>query len=138
MLMTTNESRMIIISALVAVVTSLLTGYFINRPSDHQRIFDYYHTVNVAEVSPHVLIERVKSGEKILIVDVRDPGAYAAAHIEGAINIPASDEDLVAKFKALDPTLSIVTYCYTQDCMASRQVGKILSENGIYAQHLNV
>jgi len=107
-------------------------------PTTHDRIRDYYMSVNAAEVSPHQLKQRVIGGEKIIIVDVRDPGAYAAGHIEGAINIPASDEDLVAKFTALDKNASIVTYCYTSDCMASRQVGKILVENGMYAQHLNV
>lgn len=136
--MNREEGRIIIVAAIVAVAASLLTHYITRMPSDNQRIFDYYHTVNVAEVSPHILIERIKSGEEITIVDVRDPGAYAAAHIEGAINIPASDEDLVTKFKALDQGKPIVTYCYTEDCMASRQVGKILSEHNLYVQHLNV
>lgn len=115
-----------------------LVSYLMQNPSANQRIYDYYHTVNLAEVSPHILIERVKSGEKIIIVDVRDPAAYATSHISGAINIPANDEELVQKFAALDLNIPIVTYCYTEDCMASRQVGKILSENGIYVQHLNV
>ena len=135
--MKAQEIRLIIVAAVVSLIASMLT-YNVMQPSDHQRIYDYYHTVNVAEISPHVLIERVKGGENITIVDVRDPAAYAASHIQGAINIPADDEQLIEKFKALDTHNPIVTYCYTEDCMASRQVGKILSENGIYAQHLNV
>lgn len=132
-----HEVRTIIIAVIISLLGSITLQQFW-RPSTQQRIYDYYQTVNAAEVSPHVLIERVKEGEDIIIVDVRDPGAYGAAHIPGAINIPASDEELVAKFRALGRGKAIVTYCYTEDCMASRQVGKILSEQGIYVQHLNV
>lgn len=131
-------AKLLIISIIVSSLISIVAIKWIVTPTPQERIRDYYMNVNLAEVSPHLLKERVIDGENITIVDVRDPGSFAAGHIPWAINIPSSDPDLVAKFREIDPNSTIVTYCYTQDCMASRQVGKILVENGIYTQHLNV
>jgi rhodanese-related sulfurtransferase len=38
---------------------------------------------------PQSLRELVRTGEKVLIVDVRSPEEFAAGHVEGAINIPS-------------------------------------------------
>jgi phage shock protein E len=34
------------------------------------------------------LREKLKAGEKLMLVDVRSAGEFAAGHIDGAINIP--------------------------------------------------
>lgn len=135
-----SRKEIIMFSATIIISTLLSTIFntVLLKSDTNHRIYEYYQTVNAAEVSPHVLKERVSRGEKVIIVDVRDPGAYDSSHIYWAINISADDPELVEKFRALGSDNAIVTYCYTQDCMASRQVGKILSENGIYVQHLNV
>lgn len=40
-------------------------------------------------MKPTELAGRLSSGEKFLIVDLRDPADFAAGHLEGALNLPA-------------------------------------------------
>ena len=66
----------------------------------------------------------------------------------GAVSIPAykdkdhSDYDavdrIVGAFKALPPEKHIVVYCYSMPCMTGRKIGKMLTDHGIYVQHLGI
>ncbi len=71
--MNKKNRLVVLISVIISSIVTTAICCLIHQPSNHDRIRDYYKTVNLAEVSPHVLIERVKSGEAITIVDVRDP-----------------------------------------------------------------
>lgn len=133
-----NLSTIFILTMTLSAITGWLVSSIFSFRSDREVIRDYYRTITLAEVSPHLLIQRIKSWEEITIVDVRDPASFALSHIPWAINIPADDPELIQKFQDLNHANAIVTYCYTQDCMASRQVGNTLAENGMYVQHLNV
>jgi rhodanese-related sulfurtransferase len=42
----------------------------------------------IPRVDPDEVKRRLDSGEKILIVDIRKPEAYAADHIAGAVSVP--------------------------------------------------
>ena len=42
----------------------------------------------IARIEPAALAERVARADRPLVVDVRTPGEFAAAHIEGAVNVP--------------------------------------------------
>lgn len=42
----------------------------------------------ITEIFPWDLEERLQSGNRPLIIDVREPDEYAFAHIEGSINVP--------------------------------------------------
>jgi glyoxylase-like metal-dependent hydrolase (beta-lactamase superfamily II) len=58
------------------------------------------------------LLERVQRGGKgLVVVDVRERGAFEAAHIPGAIHIPRGELELRADRELPDPTLRTVTYC---------------------------
>lgn len=67
------------------------------------------HKQPIPFIDPQALRERVRSGEKVVIVDVRAPEEFAAGHIEGAINIPS--DQLAAKASELPADASIVTVC---------------------------
>lgn len=74
-------AKLLIISIIVSSLISIVAIKWIVTPTPQERIRDYYMNVNLAEVSPHLLKERVIDGENITIVDVRDPGSFAAGHI---------------------------------------------------------
>lgn len=42
----------------------------------------------IREIFPWDLEEKLKQGEKPVLVDIREPYEYAAMHIEGSLNVP--------------------------------------------------
>lgn len=74
-------------------------------------------------IDPQALRERLRSGEKLVIVDVRAPEEFAAGHVEGAINIPS--DQLAAKASEFTADASIVTVCNfggSRSCSAAQQL----------------
>jgi len=61
-------------------------------------------------LSPHELKAKIDGGEKILLVDVRDPAEFAFNRIHGAIHIPLYE--LANRYRELDPETEIITYCH--------------------------
>ncbi|MDQ7850888.1 MAG: rhodanese-like domain-containing protein [Armatimonadota bacterium] len=61
-------------------------------------------------IAAPALKARLDAGEKIFLLDVREPSEYANGHIAGAVNVPI--RTLVANLDKLPPRdASIVTYC---------------------------
>lgn len=67
------------------------------------------HKQPIPFINPQALSERLRSGEKVVIVDVRAPEEFSADHIEGAINMPS--DQLAAKAGELPADVSIVAVC---------------------------
>lgn len=63
------------------------------------------------EITPRELKERLERGERIIIVDVREPHEWDIAHIEGARLIPLGE--LAARVHELDSADQIVLHCKT-------------------------
>ena len=61
------------------------------------------------EISAIELAEKLKHGEKIRLVDVREPHELAISHIEGAENLPLGS--LAAHLGELDSSQEIVLFC---------------------------
>jgi rhodanese-related sulfurtransferase len=55
------------------------------------------------------LREKLKAGEKLMLVDVRSAEEFATGHIDGAINIPK--DQLATRRDELSSDLPIVTVC---------------------------
>jgi rhodanese-related sulfurtransferase len=53
----------------------------------------------------------MSSGPKVTLVDVRAKREYQTGHLEGSMNIPASD--LRKRYKELDPKVPVVAICNT-------------------------
>lgn len=63
------------------------------------------------EISPRELKARLERGERIVIVDVREPHEWDIVHMEGAHLIPLGE--LAARVHELDSADPIVLYCKT-------------------------
>jgi rhodanese-related sulfurtransferase len=84
-------------------------------------------------VSMEELVERVRSG-KVVVVDTRPAGEYAAGHIAGAISIPI--DDLEERLRKLPKTKEYVAYCRGPYCAYADRAVELLSANGRRARRL--
>ena len=75
-------------------------------PSEVKEETKYPHTVSLDEIK--ALLE---SGEKLNIIDVREPAEYAFGHLPGAISIPAGELD--ARLQELDKEKEYSIVCRT-------------------------
>jgi len=127
--------------ALVGIITFAAITAFI--PKSNADVFrEFYSTETKVSVSPSDYLYELRTGKQPgILVDLRTPDAYKAGHMVSAINIPAGQMDtaqIVAAFSKLPKNATAINYCYSSDCMLSRNVGKALADNGIYAKHLTV
>ena len=83
--------------------------------------------MNELEITPRELKERFDRGEKVLLVDVREPHEYAICHIEGATLIPIGY--IPANLQKLDGDEDVVCYCHHG--MRSLDVANWLRAQGI-------
>jgi adenylyltransferase/sulfurtransferase len=82
--------------------------------------------VDYETVSPAELDERLKRGEEMLLVDVREPEEYAIAHIKDARLLPLSRFPEWAE--TLNPDAEIVFMCHHG--IRSAQVCAFLARQG--------
>ncbi|MEM7414547.1 MAG: rhodanese-like domain-containing protein [Gemmatimonadota bacterium] len=67
--------------------------------------------MNVPEITPAELDERIKSGDVPLLVDVREPFEVEIADLpaHGQVRIPTGE--FGARFSEIDPEADVVIYC---------------------------
>lgn len=87
---------------------------------------------------PHVisneeLAQRLASGERLIVLDVREPAEYAFGHIPGAMSIPLGE--LEARIGELDPNAAYAVICRSGN--RSDSACTLLAERG-FAQVANV
>lgn len=95
----------------------------------------YFENFDSAKIMKNVpdFFAAIDAGEDMLIVDVRQPDAYAEGHIKGAVNIPFGPD--VAKNLSLIPDdKQVYVYCYTGQ--TSSQVTALLNVAGKYAANV--
>lgn len=142
----------IIILALTAgafggVLSTVVLGEYLR--TDASLIRDFYRTENAVHVSPHSLRKKMSESVKdFILVDLRSAQEYEKEHIAGAVNIPAyKDPDhsaydevdrIVSAFRALPKDKHIIVYCYSMPCMTGRKIGLMLTEHGMFVQHLGI
>lgn len=61
------------------------------------------------EITPIELKSRLEQGERLCLVDVREPHEWDISHLEGALLIP--QDELLARMNELNSTDEIVLYC---------------------------
>ncbi|HCP48326.1 MAG TPA: hypothetical protein DIU15_19965 [Deltaproteobacteria bacterium] len=62
------------------------------------------------EIDPSEVLERMKDGQEVVFIDVRQvPELAASGMIEGAVHIPS--QDLPHRLESLDPDCETVVYC---------------------------
>ena len=80
-----------------------------------------YSTMNTQELQ-----SEIEAGEKLVIVDLREPELYRAGHITGARNIPFEEFD--KRMHQLNPETKIVLVCHTGPMGDAS--GSLLAERG--------
>ena len=65
------------------------------------------------QVSIEVLKQAIDNGEDVIVLDVREPNEYAAAHIPGSINIPRGLLEFSIWSLIPDKNEKILVYCKT-------------------------
>ena len=81
------------------------------------------------------LLARLKSGEPLVMVDVRPAEEYRAAHVAGAVSIPL--EELEQRLRELPRDREIVAYCRGPCCAFAPEAVRMLREHGYNARHLS-
>ncbi|TDY45321.1 rhodanese-related sulfurtransferase [Alicyclobacillus sacchari] len=80
----------------------------------------------VRNIIPIDLEERLKRGDKLQIIDVREPSEVASGRIPGAVNIPLGQ--LPQRFGEIDRTRETVVVC--RSGMRSTKACKFLAGQG--------
>ena len=89
----------------------------------------------VPEEGPEQLQRRLKSGEPVVVIDVRDPDEYRDGHIEAATNISRGFLEFRVGTAVTNPSTPVVLYCQTG--LRSVLAAKALKELG-YATVINL
>src|SRR5256885_11785090 len=89
----------------------------------------------VPEEGPAEVHRRLASGERVVVIDVRDPDEYRDGHLEAATNISRGFLEFRVGTAVTDPSTPIVLYCQTG--LRSVLAAKALKELG-YATVINL
>jgi rhodanese-related sulfurtransferase len=66
--------------------------------------------MNDLEILPLEVKQRLDKGEKLLLVDVREPQEYAICHIDGSVLIPMGT--IPANLQKLDTDDDVICFCH--------------------------
>lgn len=105
-----------IIVVLVAAIAAGTVYWVVSKPASAG-----YSTISPAELSA-----KLDAGEKLVIVDLREPELFSAGHIPGARNIPF--EQFNDRVGELNPADQIVLVCHMGQM--GDVSGSILAERG--------
>ncbi|MEG0125205.1 MAG: rhodanese-like domain-containing protein [Clostridia bacterium] len=84
-------------------------------------------------ISAAKLFEKIDAGEDMLLLDVRQPDAYAEGHLKGAVNVPFGP-DVAANLSKLPDDVQIYVNCYSGQ--TSSQVVALLNVAGKFATNI--
>ncbi len=85
--------------ALKDEMCSAMENYMVSSPPD-------WNVVRAGELK-----KALDSGEKVFLLDVREPSEFAAGHIEGAVNVPVKELPRRVNELPKDRGLKMVAYC---------------------------
>ncbi len=77
-------------------------------------------------ISPQQLKQRLEKGDKLELIDVRDPWEFESCQIQGSRNIPMMNLD--SRLATIEPTIETVLICHHG--MRSLQVAAYLESLG--------
>ncbi len=85
------------------------------------------------DLEPAALAERLQRGDRLLLLDVREPHELQISRLEGALNIPLGE--LAARFAELDSAQEIVIFC-KRGSRSRRALDLLLSAGFRKVKHL--
>lgn len=80
----------------------------------------------ITQCTAQQIQQRLQDGDKLMLLDVREPNEYAFAHIEGSLHIPL--RQLPERAEELEKDLDIVVLCHHG--MRSQQACFFLEQYG--------
>ncbi|MBI3299870.1 MAG: rhodanese-like domain-containing protein [Elusimicrobia bacterium] len=86
------------------------------------------HATRLKELTKEELKQKIEGKEPFELVNVLSPEFYRLGVIKGSKKIPLSQ--LAGRFKELDKSKEVVTYCANPACDASHKAGELLSSKG--------
>lgn len=104
--------RFVIALAVLALMFSA-AGIAAAGPADVMKTMVASAKAAVKSVSADDLKAAIDKKENAVILDVREPGEYAAGHLPGAINIPRGLLEFAVSGKIPDVNAKIYVYCKT-------------------------
>jgi rhodanese-related sulfurtransferase len=109
--------RVLILLLLAPIVPAFLTGWL------HPRRPDW---IAATHPTPLVSLATVPAGA--LWVDAREPAAYAAGHVPGALSLSEThwEQGLPIFIGAWKPGIAVIVYCGSDSCGAGRSVAQRL------------
>jgi rhodanese-related sulfurtransferase/DNA-binding HxlR family transcriptional regulator len=81
------------------------------------------------------LLDRLRSDQPPVMIDVRPAEEYQAAHVAGAVSIPLAE--LEQRLRELPRDREIVAYCRGPYCAFAPEAVQMLREHGYSARHLD-
>lgn len=102
-------------------LTESAMRYFAEFPEDR-------HMISVAD-----LFAKMDAGEDMLIIDVRQPDAYAEGHLKGAVNVPYGPA-VAENLEKIPDDVMLYVNCYSGQ--TSSQVVALLAVAGKYATNI--
>lgn len=85
-------------------------------------------------ISSDELLARLKSGEPLVVVDVRPAEEYQSGHLPAAVSIPLAE--LEQRLQELPREREIIAYCRGPYCAFAPEAVRTLREHGYAARHL--
>lgn len=91
--------RTLLLAALVLPLSVAAQTRFPVNPRTHRAI-------GAKEMAPATVVRKQKAGQKVVIIDVRDPAEFKKGTIKGAINIPL--DQLAGRLKDFSKDTTLV------------------------------
>lgn len=105
------------------VVEEAAMDYFANMPED------------IYKIDQVKFVEKVKAGEEMVILDIRQADVYAQGHIKGAVNLPWGT-DISSNLEKIPKDKTVMVYCYTGQ--TAGQTVALLNIAGFDAKSVNL
>lgn len=86
----------------------------VNTPKEVVKaVQDVSHALppSMFHIKPEVLLEKLKAGDKIALIDVRRPDEFAAGHIAAAVNLPVTEIADHPELLPAEHDAFILAYC---------------------------
>jgi len=107
-----------------------------NRLAGVERLVEAYVGARngLEPVSRKELYKRLRSGDRLVVLDVRPKDEFEAGHLPGAVSIPLAE--LERRLKQLPKNREVVAYCRGPYCAFAPEAVRVLNRRGYRARQL--
>jgi rhodanese-related sulfurtransferase len=132
-----RKLSLVVLAAVMVVFSGVVVSVAAENPAAWEGAANYLQTLpqGFNGIRGDALKAKLDSGEKVFLLDVREPNEFAAGRIEGAVNVPVRDVPKNLAKLPQDKNAQIVVVCAS--AVRSGYVVEALSFKGYTnAKHL--